>query len=319
MEAWIQEASESPYDLSLSYTVSDAGNAREEFANQTADFAVSETGYVGSTDRTPPGFPFNFIPITAGGIGFMYNVPGLTAQLQLTSYTACALLTGGITNWDSPLLAADNPGVSLPNLPVVPVTESDSAGTNYVLEEWCIDEQPALWAAFVNAQESQQGGPTDGVNLSATSPNSNWPGIQGGLDEQTSLAVALNTANTSGAVGAVQGGFDGTDPSENVALVQNASGDYTGPTPVDVASALAYATQLPAGIHELDFNGLGPNVYNPSTYSYLLTPTTGWSSAKGQTMSQLLDYALTLGQELAPSFGFAPLGQSLEGYGINAA
>jgi ABC-type phosphate transport system substrate-binding protein len=95
---------------------------------------------VGSTDNTPPSFAFNFIPITAGGIAFMYNVPGLTTQLKLTSRTACALLTGGITNWDDPNLAAANPGVTLPNLPVVPVTESDAEGTNYVLEEWCIDE-----------------------------------------------------------------------------------------------------------------------------------------------------------------------------------
>src|SRR5271170_5209445 len=34
-------------------------------------------------------------------------------------------------------------------------------------------------------------------------------------------------------------------------------------------------------------------------------------------MSQFVDYALTLGQETAPSFGYAPLGQSLEEYGIN--
>jgi len=280
---------------------------------------------VGSTDNTPPSFAFNFIPITAGGIAFMYNVPGLTTQLKLTSRTACALLTGGITNWDDPNLAAANPGVTLPNLPVVPVTESDAEGTNYVLEEWCIDEQPTLWAAFVNAEEHQQGGPTDGVALSATAPESNWPGIKGGLDLQSMTAVAGDVADTNGAIGPVQlqyaneEGFDSTDPSRNVALVQNASGDYTAPTPVDVASALAYATQLPDGTHELNFNGLGPNVYNPSTDSYLLTPTTGWSSAKGQTMSQFLDYALTLGQETAPSFGYAPLGQSLEEYGINAA
>ena len=73
------------------------------------------------------------------------------------------------------------------------------------------------------------------------------------------------------------------------------------PTPVDVASALAYATQLPNGTHELDFNGLGPHVYNPSTYSYLLTPTTGWSPSKGATMSAWVNYALTLGQQKAPS------------------
>ncbi|MGA2306305.1 MAG: substrate-binding domain-containing protein [Acidimicrobiales bacterium] len=323
--SWINAVKVAPYNLSLSYTNSNSGTGRYEFTNQTVDFAVSDIGYVGTTDATPPSFPFNFIPITAGGIAFMYNIGGLTKQLQLSSYTACALLTGGITNWDSSALTADNPGVTLPNLPVVPVTESDSAGTNYVLEEWCIDEQPTLWAAFVKAQTEQQGGPTDGVALSATAPNSNWPGIQGGLDDQSTTAVAGNVADTNGAIGPVQvqyakdANFDGSDPSKNVALVKNASGDYTGPTPVyDVSSALAYATQLPDGTHQLNFNGLGKNVYNPSTYSYLLTPTTGWSTTKGATMSQFVDYVLTLGQALAPSFGYASLGLSLEQYGIDA-
>ena len=102
------------------------------------------------------------------------------------------------------------------------------------------------------------------------------------------------------------------------ASVKNASGDYTAPTPTDVASALAYATQLPNGTHQLDFNGSGPHVYNPSTYSYLLTPTTGWSPSKGDTMSQYVNYVLTLGQQAAPSFGYASLGLSLEQYGVNA-
>ncbi len=81
---------------------------------------------------------------------------------------------------------------------------------------------------------------------------------------------------------------------------------------------MAYATQLANGTHQLDFNGAGPHVYNPSTYSYLLTPTTGWSPSKGDTMSQFVDYVLTLGQQSAPSFGYASLGLSLEQYGVNA-
>ncbi|HXY26963.1 MAG TPA: substrate-binding domain-containing protein, partial [Acidimicrobiales bacterium] len=232
IDTWVNAVHGAPYNLSISWSPSNSGTGRYEFTNQTVDFAVSDIGYVGNTDTTPPSFPFNFIPITAGGIAFMYNIPGLTKQLQLSSYSACGLLTGGIKNWNDASIAADNPGVSLPNVPVIPVTESDSAGTNYVLEEWCIDEQPQLWAAFVQAQESQSGGPTDGVAISPTSPNSNWPGIKGGLDDQSTTAVASDVAGNAGAIGAVQvkyaeeeSGYGGSDPTKNVALVKNASGD----------------------------------------------------------------------------------------------
>ena len=326
VESWRNAVQTAPYNLTINYSSSSSGQGRYEFTNQTTDFAVSDTGYVsGAIGTEPPNFPFIFVPITAAGVAFMYNVPGLTKTLQLSSYTACAILTGGITNWSDPQIAADNPGVSLPNLTIKPVTESDTAGTNYVLQEWCIDEQPALWAAFFHQEQTQPGGITDGVPLAASSPTSNWPGIlPNGLDDSNTTSVAGDVAVNPGAIGAVQlqyavdDGFTGSDPSKSVASVKNASGDYTQPTPVDVASALAYATQLPDGTHKLDFDGVGPHVYNPSTYSYLLTPTTGWPSSKGAVMSAFVNYVLTLGQQGAPKIGFASLGLSLERYGINA-
>ena len=325
IEDFTHSVSVAPYSLNVNYSSTSSGDGRYEFANQTTNFAVSDIAYgLGSTDTVPPGFSFIYVPITAGGIAFMYNIPGLAQTLQLSSYTACALLTGGITNWNDPAIAKDNPGVTLPNLMVRPVTESDSAGTNYVLEEWCIDEQPALWAAFANGQIHQSGGPDDGVAISPSSPNSNWPGLPGGLDQQSTSGVASNIATNAGAIGAVQVkyasdlGFGPSTPAKGVASVLNASGKYTQPTPVNVASALAYATQLANGTHQLNFGGVGPNVYNPSTYSYLLTKTTGWNAADGAVLSGFVNFALTLGQEASPGFGYASLGLSLEQYGINA-
>ncbi len=85
ISTWISQTAPAPYNLSVNWAPSDSGTGRYEFTNQTTDFAVSDIGYVGATDATPPSFPFNFIPITAGGIAFMYNVPGLSKQLQLSS------------------------------------------------------------------------------------------------------------------------------------------------------------------------------------------------------------------------------------------
>jgi ABC-type phosphate transport system substrate-binding protein len=338
VESWQTAVTQAPYHLGINYSSTSSGDGRFEFTNQTTDFGVSDIAYgLGATDTAAPKFPFVYVPITAGGIAFMYNIPGLTesnpdAALQLTSYTACAILTGAITNWNDPLLRASgaNAGSNLAslNIPIVPVTESDSAGTNYVLEEWCIQEQPALWTAFANAQNALSGGPNDGVIISATSANSNWPGTSNGLNTQTTAAVAGDVAANNGAIGAVQvkyaiddkfGSTTGVNPNaaRGVASVENASSDFTEPTPVGVASALAYATQLPDGTHKLNFSGAGKNVYNPSTYSYLLTPTTGWSASKGAVMSGFVNYVLTLGQKAAPSFGYASLGLSLEQYGID--
>ncbi len=322
IETFQQVVQSAPYNLSVNYTSTSSGDGRYEFTNGTTDFAVSDIAYgLGNSDTTPPSFPYIYVPITAGGIAFMYNIPGLTKNLQLTSYTACAILTGGITNWNNAQIAASNPGVTLPNLAIRPVTESDPAGTNYVLEEWCIAEQGALWTAFANYINSLS---SNQVTISASSPESQWPPLSNGLNADSTAAVASDVSTNAGAIGPVQlqyatdAGFGTGDTSKGVAAVENASGDYALPTPVDVASALAYATQLPNGTHQLNFGGAGPHVYNPSTYSYLLTPAKGWQAAKGAVLSAFVNYVLTLGQEKSPSIGYASLGLSLERYGIDS-
>jgi ABC-type phosphate transport system substrate-binding protein len=322
IETFQQVVQSAPYNLNVNYTSTSSGDGRYEFTNGTTDFAVSDIAYgLGNSDTTPPSFPYIYVPITAGGIAFMYNIPGLTKNLQLTSYTACAILTGGITNWNNSQIAASNPGVTLPNLAIRPVTESDPAGTNYVLEEWCIAEQEALWTAFANYINSLS---SNQVTISATSPESQWPPLSNGLNADSTAAVASDVSTNAGAIGPVQlqyatdAGFGTGDTTKGVAAVENASGDYALPTPVDVASALAYATQLPNGTHQLNFGGAGAHVYNPSTYSYLLTPAKGWQAAKGAVLSAFVNYVLTLGQEKSPSIGYASLGLSLERYGIDS-
>jgi phosphate transport system substrate-binding protein len=322
---WAEFVAQSPYDLSVTYTPSSSNQGRYEFTTQAVDYAVTETGYANSSvGATPPSFAYTFIPLVGAGIAFMYNIPGLSQTLQLTSYTACLVMTGQVTNWDDPVFYENgaNADTTLPNLPILPVTESDPAGTNLAMEQYCLDEQPAVWAQYAQNMGAL-GAPPSGVPISATTAGAEWEAPGNGFDEQSTSAVASNVATNDGAIGFVESnyaadeGFTGSDPAQGVAAVENASGDFTLPTPVDATSALAYATPLADGMAQLDFNGLGPHVYNPSTVSYLLTPTTGWFSVKGNTMSQFVNYALTLGQQAAQSLGYPSLGQSLEQYGLD--
>ena len=44
-----------------------------------------------------------------------YNIPGVSATLKLNGSIIAGIFMGTITNWDSPAIAALNPGVTLPN------------------------------------------------------------------------------------------------------------------------------------------------------------------------------------------------------------
>jgi len=316
---WTADTARSPYNLTVDYTSTSSGDGRFNFGNGTVDFAVSDIPYQAKAyDTAQPNFPFIYVPVTAGGLAFMYHLSGLSKTLQLSSYSACAIMTGGVKMWNDSVIAADNPGVSLPAVPITPVIRSDLAGTNFVLQEYCIHEQPAMWKAFVTSP-AVTSNPQQVGDLSATDARSDWPIFPSGILASGSAAAADDVAvpNDNGYITAVETAY-ALQRNLPVASVKNASGDYTQPTAVGVDSALAYATQQANGTHTLNFDGTGPNVYNPSTYSYLLTPTTGWNAAKGSTLSQFAYYSLTLGQQKAPEIGYASLGLSLEQFGVNA-
>jgi ABC-type phosphate transport system substrate-binding protein len=319
VQQWQADTAKSPYSLSVNYTSTNSGDGRFNFGNDTVDFAVSDIPYQSTAfDTKQPTFPFIYVPVTAGGLAFMYHIDGLNKTLRLSSYTTCAIMTGGVKMWNDPLIQQENPGANLPALAIHPVIRSDLAGTNFVLQEYCIHEQPALWKAFVTSSvvTNQSGQVGD---LSATEPRSDWPIFPTGIEASGSAQAANDVAvpNNDGYITGVETAY-ALQRNFPTASVKNASGDYTQPGPVNVASALAYATQNADGTHSLNFDGTGPNVYNPSTYSYLLTPTAGWNPAKGAVMDQFANYALTIGQQKATEIGYASLGLSLEQYGVNS-
>ena len=60
------------------------------------------------------------MPITAGGTSFMYNLTingQQVTNLRLSGANIAKIFTGAITNWSNPAIAADNPGLQLPNEP----------------------------------------------------------------------------------------------------------------------------------------------------------------------------------------------------------
>ena len=111
-------------------------------------------------------------------------------------------------------------------------------------------------------------------------------------------------------------GFSATNPAKAWPRYQNTSGKYTQPTAVDVASALAYATQETDGTHELNFNGRAQRV-QPLHLQLPVDQDHRRRPENGAALSGFVNYALTLGQEASPSNRLRHLGLSLERYGID--
>jgi phosphate transport system substrate-binding protein len=318
MNQWTDDVGGLTPPIEISYVPSSSGQGRTDFRTQVYPYAVSDIPYQGEAagNDVPPTFSFDYIPIVAGGLGFMYNLPG-NPTVKLTAATACGIFTGEITNWDDPALAPLNPG--LPNLQITPVLRGDNAGTSWVLSDWCINEAPTVWDSFVtyvNTHNENTGTPP----ITDTMASSIFPPV--GVDQtaQGDSGTAAVVENGSGYITYVEPEYAVEYGNKPVAYVENSSNDFVLPTPENVAGALSYAQAQSNGIQELNFGGAGCNVYNPSTYSYLLARTDGaYGTSYGQTIGGFLNYVLTIGEKEAPSINYASIGLSLEQYGIQAA
>jgi len=317
LQEWSKDVGSPPYNLNVNYQSSSSGQGRQNFRDNVVDFAVTDIRY-NKFDVSPPDpATFEYIPVTAGGVAFMYNLKahGLGTAgkpVQLSSLTVCGIFTGAIPFWDDPAIAADNPGVTLPHVPVTPVVRADPAGTNFVLEEYCIQLHNDLYSRFAAAVSKATS--TDYPD----EPTSNWPILSPIVAAQGSEGAADSVAavNNDGYITAVETGY-ATQRGFPVAAVKNDTGAYVTPSDSAVATALSYATQQPDGTHVLNFQPGSAGAYNPSTYSYMLVRLTGADAGKGAAITSFAEYCLTIGQAHASQLSYASVGRNLILYGLD--
>lgn len=76
------------------------------------------------------------IPITAGPVCVIYNVPGLSKPLRLSGKTLAGIFAGEIVNWQDPSIVAENPGAKLPHSGIALVHRSDGSGTTSIFTRY---------------------------------------------------------------------------------------------------------------------------------------------------------------------------------------
>jgi ABC-type glutathione transport system ATPase component len=72
--------------------------------------------------------------MTAGSIVLAYNLPAVP-NLKLSRNVYSRVFLGEVKRWNDPMIAAANPGVTLPDLPVNVVVRADSSGTSFVFSQ----------------------------------------------------------------------------------------------------------------------------------------------------------------------------------------
>src|SRR5258706_13623892 len=142
--------------LSINYQGVGSTSGRVFFYQDQVDFAASEipftaaysdaTGTVATDEIALVAHrPYAYLPDVAGGTSFMYNLSingGLVTNLRLSPTNLAKIFTKVITNWNDPALAADNPQLHLPDLPIRPVVRSDGSGTTAQFTAFMASQTP---------------------------------------------------------------------------------------------------------------------------------------------------------------------------------
>lgn len=306
------------FGISVDYAATGSSTGRKSFLNGTVDFAASDIPFQfapedGSAPENPAPDSYVYIPVTAGGTAFVYNLVingKQVTNLRLSGENVAKIFTGAITAWNDPAIAADNPGLSLPGRAIVPVVRSDGSGSTAQFTKWMIDRHPGIWNDYCGrVGRSGECGYT-----------SFYPTIAGMIAQAGDVQVAgyVQQGFAEGAIGYVNYSY-ALGIEFPVAKVLNAAGYYTEPTPENVAVSLLQAkinndASDPAVYLTQDLTGVysdaDPRNYQLSSYSYFILPTVvsgNFNVAKGRTLGAFAYYAMCEAQQTSASLGYSPI------------
>ncbi|MEP7045814.1 MAG: phosphate ABC transporter substrate-binding protein PstS, partial [Ilumatobacteraceae bacterium] len=195
-------------DLTVEYGGGGSGTGQTDLQANLKDFVGSD-GTVKAADVPKyTGGPFVYIPTVIAPITLSYNLPDV-AKLQLSATSVAAIFQREITKWNDPLVAADNPGVTLPATDIVVVVRADPSGTTQ---------------NFTTFLEKAAGPDSGGAWKLGAAKDTSFPtdGTQRG---DGNSGVAQIVSATNGAIGYV----DLSDAKANnlvLASVKNKAGKY---------------------------------------------------------------------------------------------
>ena len=150
MGGWIAKFGEIAPDVTVSYEGVGSGGGREQFLAGGVQFAGSDSALsaeelTAATDRCFGGEALE-LPLYISPIAVVYNLPGVDAEhINMSAATIAKIFSGQITNWNDPAIAAENEGVTLPDLTIVPVNRSDESGTTKNFTDYLAKASEGAW------------------------------------------------------------------------------------------------------------------------------------------------------------------------------
>jgi len=285
---WTDEFNKKNQGITVRYLSRSTVQGIEELSRGSGDFAAGELPL--SEEQMHGGtVHLTSIPSVIVALVPVYNLPG-KPQLKFSGKLLSEIFLGSVKTWKDPRIAKLNPGVSLPDLPVKVVHRTSGKGSNYIFTEFLSKTDPE-WKSKVG-----------------TSPSPVWPvGDEANRGEDMIAKVAA----AEGAIGYVEASF-ARHSELGYGDVESGSGQFVRATPATIAAA---CEAVEKGMRD-DFrvsmtNVAGKDAFPISSFTWLYLPESGLSPERSKALKQFLNWALSEGQEIARTQGYASLPPSI--------
>jgi phosphate transport system substrate-binding protein len=282
---WFSEYSQQHPGVKINYQPIGSGGGIRQVSEGIVDFGATD-GPMSDEQINSAKIKTMHIPTVLGAVVPVYNLPGVSKDLNFSGDVIADIYLGKITKWNDARIAKDNPGVSLPDHSILPVYRSDGSGTTYIFTDYLSKISPD-WSSKV------------GKNTSVK-----WPT---GIGQKGNEGVAGMVRQSPFSFGYVELIY-AVQNKMAYGAVRNASGKFLKATTDGVtAAAAAAAKTMPADYRVSITNAPGAASYPISSFTWLLIPTHSTDPAKAKALADFLRWMLDHGEAEAAALSYAPL------------
>lgn len=273
--------------VQINYQSIGSGGGIRQFTEGTVDFGATDGPM---TDAQIAAVQNNVahIPTVLGADVVTYNLPSLgQTRLRLDGGLIADIFLGKVSRWNDARLAALNPGVALPDQPILVVHRSDGSGTTFIFTDYLSKVSPE-WKERVG---------------SATSVS--WPTGLGGKGNEGVTQQVKQNEGTIGYVELIYAISNGLPYAD----IQNAAGNFVEPTLASVSAAAASADLKPGTDFRVSItNPPGEAAYPIASFTWLLVRPEPRDTAKARILREFMAWMITPeAQRMATDLHYAPL------------
>ena len=309
------------------YSSTGSGTGKKNADAKIGDFWFTDSAHTAATKRET----IYHAPIIAAPIAVLVNLPA-KKDIFLSATTVAKIFAGEITQWNDPLIVADNnrsvqittyrkeadgnvkkdakgnPVVlrssskqiyyTLPNKPIKVVFRADGSGTSNNFTTWLGGVAPSVWTkkgndAFTTAFP---GNINDPKNIGRIVGANQSQGIAT-LAAKTPYSITYAEKNWGDAYGL------------RASYVSNSTGQFTFHDSAAVSAFLGEAKQDANGIVTYDYSTKVAGAYTLGIVSYMLIETSYADKAKGAVVKELAEYILSPAcSAVDPKLGYVVVG-----------